>query len=68
MPGQSLFGRPFLIQKVSFGYVLDFAEYQHLRFGVGGVISRYALPATLHPTYGDSPDGYSVFVRAKLVR
>jgi hypothetical protein len=64
--GQPLFGVPFLIQKASLGYVFDFAEYRHLRFGIGGVFSRFSIPSALVPWYGSEPDGYSVFIRAKL--
>ena len=66
-PGDARSGEPFLIRKASVGYVCDFAEYLHLRFGVGGVVSRHAIPASLVPAYGNAPVGYSLFVRARLV-
>ena len=66
-PADPLFGRPFLIRKGSLGYVFDFVERGHLRFGIGAVVSRHWTPADLVPAYRSDPVGSSVFVRARLV-
>lgn len=65
--GDALYGQAFLIQKASVGYVFDFAERRHLRFGIGGLVSRFSIPANLDYSYGSEPAGYTVFVRARLV-
>ena len=66
-PGEPFLGQPFSLKKVSVGYVVDFAERWHLRFGIGGVFSEHWFPRALTPVYGRDPCGYSLFVRAKLV-
>ena len=66
-PSEALAGEAFLIRKASLGYVCDFAEHGHLRFGIGGVVSRNSIPAALVPAYGSAPVGYSLFIRARLV-
>ena len=65
-PDQPLVGRPFLIQKASVRYVFYFAQGQHLRFGIGGLISGFSIASALDTPYGNDPYGYSVFIRAKL--
>ncbi len=64
--GDPLFGQAFLVRKASLGYVYDFAEQHHLRFGIGGVLSAYSIPAALVPSYGSNVTSYSLFVRARL--
>lgn len=66
-PGGTLYGQPFPIQKASVGYVFDFLEVSHLRFGIGAVFSRFRFPSALDPYYGNDPYGFSVFARVKLV-
>ena len=66
-PGDPLFGHAFAIRKASVGYVFDFAETGHLRFGIGGVFSQQWTSTALDPAYGADPTGYSLYVRAKLV-
>ena len=66
-PADPLFGRPFLIRKGSLGYVFDFVERGHLRFGIGAVVSRHWAPTELNQVYGSDPVGSSLFVRARLV-
>ena len=66
-PGEPWSGQAFLVQKVSVGYVFEFAERRHVRFGVGGVVSQHRVPTALTPVYGSDPIGYGLFVRATLV-
>jgi len=66
LPGDPLYGRVFIIEKLSVGYVYDFAHWQALELGVGGLISGYSFPAELNPSYGARPTSFMVFVRARL--
>lgn len=54
------------VNKLSLGYVFDFAKWQHLRFGVGGVVSAYAAPGALDSVYGSHPKSGMVFLRARI--
>jgi hypothetical protein len=65
--GAPLDGRQFPIKKISAGYVYEFSRLGHLRFGIGGVVSRHFIPADLDAAYGAHPSSYSVFVRTRLV-
>ena len=56
----------FHVGKLSAGYVYDFANTRHFKFGVGGLLSRYSLPNELHDTYGSSPTSYMLFARIKI--
>jgi hypothetical protein len=66
LPGAPLYGESFTVNKVSLGYIYDFAEVRAWRFGVGGLASTYSYPATLNPAYGYRPTSYMLFVRARL--
>lgn len=66
LPGTALAGESFMINKLSLGYIYDFAHLQTLTLGVGGLASTYSYPATLNPAYGDRPISYLLFVRARL--
>jgi hypothetical protein len=59
-------GQVFRVGKISAGYIYDFPKWRHIRFGVGGSGSIYSLPDDLTATYGDTPLGLMLFVRAKL--
>jgi hypothetical protein len=48
------------------GYIRDFELANHLVFGIGGLISRYAYPDRLDQAYGSEPTSGMVFVRFKL--
>jgi hypothetical protein len=56
----------FRVNKFSAGYVYDLPVADHLKLGVGGVGSLYALPGALDPHYGDNPASFMLFVRMKL--
>jgi hypothetical protein len=66
VPGQSLYGRSFTIQKVSVGYVYDFAHLAGIRLGLGALLSGYDFPSSLNATYSARPTSFMVFVRARL--
>jgi hypothetical protein len=64
--GDPLEGQRFNVNKITLGYIYDFAKWQHAKFGVGGMGSVYLLPASLTPAYGETPLAFSLFVRVKL--
>jgi hypothetical protein len=66
LPGAPLYGRTFTIQKLSVGYVYDFAQLAGIRLGVGALVSTYEFPASLNATYASRPTSFMVFVRARL--
>jgi hypothetical protein len=68
MPGlpPALAQGTFPISKVSLGGIYDFTVADHLKFGIGGLVSLYDIPGELKPFYGD-PVSYMVFVRMKVL-
>jgi hypothetical protein len=60
-----LSGRIFAVDKISLGYIRDINLADHLKLGIGGLISRYGFPGALDRFYGD-PTSYMVFVRLKV--
>ncbi len=60
-----LLGQVFTVEKVSLGYIRDFHLDEHLKLGIGGLVSRYDYPSALDRAYGD-PTSYMIFVRLKL--
>lgn len=66
LPGAPLYGQSFMVDKISLGYIYDFAHAQEWSFGVGGLASTYSYPATLNPTYGYRPTSWMLFLRARL--
>jgi hypothetical protein len=66
LPDQPLYGRTFTIQKLSLGYVYDFAHLAGIRLGLGALLSAYDFPAALNSTYSSRPTSFMVFVRARL--
>jgi hypothetical protein len=65
-PGSPLAEETFRVWKLSLGYVNDFASTRHLKFGLGGLVSKYSLPAELDSFYGSDPTSYMIFVRMKI--
>lgn len=59
-------GQSFKVGKLSLGYIYDFASVGHLRAGIGALVSGYAIPASLEPTYGAHTTSYMLFMRLKL--
>ena len=66
LPGAALYGHSFTINKLSLGYIRDFAHRGALDLGLGGLISTYSYPSTLNVAYGSGPTSFMVFVRARL--
>jgi len=64
---QPLVGRVFTVNKMSLGYIRDFALSEHMKFGIGGLASAYAYPSELRAAYGNSPYSYMAFVRLKII-
>jgi hypothetical protein len=66
LPGATLYGESFLIDKLTLGYIYDVARLASINFGVGGLFSVYRFPAALDAAYGAHPDSFMLFVRARL--
>jgi hypothetical protein len=66
LPGNALYGQVFTIEKLSLGYIYDFAQWNALRLGLGGLVSSYSFPAALNASYGYRPTSFMVFMRARL--
>ena len=41
------------VEKISVGYIRDFHPAEHLKLGIGGLVSRYDYPSALDRAYGD---------------
>jgi hypothetical protein len=54
------------VNKATLGYIYDFPEWLHVRWGIGGLGSIHVLPDSLRPVYGDTPLSFMLFARAKL--
>ena len=65
-PASPLNGRAFTVAKASFGYVLTTPLPGRLDLDVGGLVSRYALPRALQPSYGGEPTSFMLFTRVML--
>lgn len=65
LPNEPLAGQTFKVGKLSLGYVYDFPTASHLKFGIGGLASKYSLPSDLVPVYGH-PTSYMLFARVKI--
>lgn len=61
-----LHGRAFTVNKLSLGYLYDFAKIGDSTLGIGGLLSTYWLPSELNDAYGKHPLSSMVFVRLKL--
>jgi hypothetical protein len=53
--------------KFSAGYIYDFHVTEHVKFGIGGLASKYLLPSGLNATYGSDPTSFMVFIRLKVL-
>jgi plastocyanin len=54
------------VGKLSVGYIYDIPIAEHLKLGLGGLGSVYALPDRLDPFYGENPASAMLFARIKL--
>lgn len=60
-------GRVFTVGKISLGGIYDFYRTDHVKLGIGGLVSKTALPGELKPLYGGEPTGYMIFGRLKVL-
>jgi len=65
IPG--LEGRVFTVSKVSVGGIYDFLRTDHAKFGVGGLLSQYAIPHDLISLYSKGSTSFMVFGRLKML-
>jgi hypothetical protein len=56
----------FTVNKLSIGGIYDVPLADHLKLGIGGLVSKYGLPSPLKPFYGSDPTSFMVFLRLKL--
>jgi hypothetical protein len=56
----------FPVFKLSVGAIYDIPLADHLKFGLGGLVSKYGVPSGLTPFYGSDPTSYMLFVRVKV--
>ena len=64
---QGLEGRLFNVSKASVGGIYDFLRTNHAKFGVGGLVSQYAIPHDLISLYSKNPASFMVFGRLKML-
>lgn len=64
--GSALSGETFTVNKISIGYIRDWAISAHVKYGLGALASAYNLPAAIEPSYGGRPDSWMLFARLKL--
>jgi len=57
----------FTVNKLSAGAIYDFHVADHLKLGIGGLVSKYAVPSGLLPPYGRDSTSFMAFVRLKLI-
>lgn len=62
-----LAGRNFTVNKISLGYIYDFARWKRSQWGVGGVGSIHIVPSELKAAYGGTPGSLMLFARVKLI-
>ena len=65
-PDSPLAGRNFRIGKISMGYIYDFPSDRAYKTGIGGLVSRYAVPDELTQSYGSNLTSFMVFVQVKI--
>jgi hypothetical protein len=59
-------GRVINVSKFSLGYFYTVPATRILAVDLGGLVSKYALPAVLDATYGADPTSFMLFARFKL--
>jgi hypothetical protein len=65
VPG--LEGQILTVGKFSVGGIWDFYRTEHVKLGIGALVSRYWLPNELKPLYGTDPTSGMVFARLKVI-
>ena len=59
-------GRVFTVGKISVGGIYDFRLADHVKLGIGALVSKYWLPEELRPLYSSDPTSGMVFARVKV--
>ena len=59
-------GQSFTVNKLSLGYIRDFAVATNVKVGIGGLVSGYSIPSSLEPAYGAHPISYMAFARIRF--
>ena len=60
-------GSVFTVNRLSLGYIYDFARWRHSQWGVGAVGGVSPAPAALRQAYGRTPSSLMLFARVKLI-
>jgi hypothetical protein len=63
----ALDGQVLMVNKLTVGGIYDFYRTDHVKFGIGALVSKYALPGSLKPAYGSDPTSAMVFMRLKVI-
>jgi hypothetical protein len=63
----ALHDRVLNVNKISLGGIYDFYRTEHVKIGIGGLVSKYLLPDELKPLYGSDPTSGMVFMRLKVI-
>jgi hypothetical protein len=66
LPGTPPLTQPPVVVKRSLGYQADIARWGAIRFALGAVGSRFAIPGPLVSSYGTAPDSWTIYVRARV--
>lgn len=66
LAGQPLYGRLFVVNSLSAGYVHDFVQLGGVSLGVGALVSTYSYPSALNASYAYRPTSFMVFMHARL--
>jgi hypothetical protein len=56
-----------MVNRLSLGGIYDFYRTDHVKFGIGGLVSKYGLPGELKPLYGNDPTSGMIFMRLKVI-
>jgi hypothetical protein len=64
VPG--LEGRIFTVNKLTLGAIYDIPVQEHVKLGVGALMSVYGIPGEIKPYYGGSPTSFMFFARVKV--
>jgi len=62
----ALHDRVLMVNKLSVGGIYDFYRTEHVRAGIGALVSKYALPEELKPLYGSDLTSGMIFGRIKV--
>jgi hypothetical protein len=63
----ALDGQVLMVNRLTIGGIYDFYRTEHTKFGIGALVSKYGLPGSLKPAYGNDPTSAMVFARLKVI-